>query len=412
MFVFGWRNCCFTSRFHDAFLIATSWVWKVQFPKIIPSLVLNMKSPSLKTNIAPENRHPLVFQPSIFRCYVSFRECRNMSDSFHPPRQPWKMSGFQITLCRTQLDFDAHFALKGCFHTFSRRWAVAKYFPQRPKGNRNLVPWINAIWWPRSPRGYVCEFERRVKWRCATFSYGSIVGWPTGKLIWCLLHYPKKNMFGRFFATGARNPSRISRLMETTKLPLRLSNDFLGIAEDFEMWWGLQVLPFLWERPYTSMFAESNAMNRPKRHLFRQVHAPKNRSWSGLESFLDIISCTCKYFRNTVQVWRGRMQMLGHVTLFPARWNLAPFSNFISFFSSMQEGLPLTPLHLAAWNGHATAAQALLNAGASIDFLQEARALWCVEGWGFTGWRTCQHWNSDRWKASSRWKQPQRAQRF
>lgn len=49
----------------------------------------------------------------------------------------------------------------------------------------------------------------------------------------------KKNMFGRFFATGARNPSRISRLMETTKLPLRLSNDFLGIAEDFEMWWGL-----------------------------------------------------------------------------------------------------------------------------------------------------------------------------
>ena len=199
MFVFGWRNCCFTSRFHDAFLIATSWVWKVQFPKIIPSLVLNMKSPSLKTNIAPENRHPLVFQPSIFRCYVSFRECRNMSDSFHPPRQPWKMSGFQITLCRTQLDFDAHFALKGCFHTFSRRWAVAKYFPQRPKGNRNLVPWINAIWWPRSPRGYVCEFERRVKWRCATFSYGSIVGWPTGKLIWCLLHYPKKKYVWQVF---------------------------------------------------------------------------------------------------------------------------------------------------------------------------------------------------------------------
>ena len=110
------------------------------FQKIIPCLVLNMKLPSLKTKIAPENRHPLVFQPSIFRCYVSFRDCRYMSDSFHPPRLPWKMSGFQITLCRTQLDFDAHFALKGCFHTFSRRWAVAKYFPQRPKGNRNLVP--------------------------------------------------------------------------------------------------------------------------------------------------------------------------------------------------------------------------------------------------------------------------------
>eukprot|EP00434_Breviolum_minutum_P013050 symbB.v1.2.011497.t1/scaffold772.1/size165093/4 len=39
----------------------------------------------------------------------------------------------------------------------------------------------------------------------------------------------------------------------------------------------------------------------------------------------------------------------------------------------VQEGLPLTPLHLAAWNGHASAAQALLHAGASIDFLQEEK---------------------------------------
>ena len=51
-----------------------------------------------------------------------------------------------------------------------------------------------------------------------------------------------KNIFPGL--AGARDPNRISRLMETTKLPLRLSNDFLGIAEDFDMWWGLYVLLF------------------------------------------------------------------------------------------------------------------------------------------------------------------------
>lgn len=178
-----------------------------------------------------------------------------MSDSFHPPRQPWKMSGFQITLCRTQLDFDAHFALKGCFHTFSRRWAVAKYFPQWPKGNRNLVPWINAIWWPRSPRGYVCEFERRVKWRCATFSYGSIVGWPTGKLIWCLLHYQKKCLAG-FLQQVQGIQAEFQGWWRLQNC--RLSNDFLGWhCRRFWNVVGAVGFTIFWERPYTSMFAES-----------------------------------------------------------------------------------------------------------------------------------------------------------
>lgn len=94
-------------------------------------------------------------------------------------------------------------------------------------------------------------------------------------------------------------------------------------------------------------------MNRPKRHLFRQVHAPKNRSWSGLESFLDIISCTCKYFWNTVQVWRGRMQMLGHVTLFPARWNLAPSPTLSVFFlNAGRASLDTTALGRVEWPCH------------------------------------------------------------
>lgn len=214
-------------------------------------------------------------------------------------------------------------------------------------------------------------------------------------------------MFGRFFATGARNPSRISRLMETTKLPVEQWFLRLALPKILKCGGGCRLYYFLGKAiyiyvcwilnptPWIGQSATSFDRYTPPRI---EAEVVSNRFSISSLAHVSIFETPCKFGEVECRCWATSPFFQHDETLHPLQ--------LYQFFSSMQEGLPLTPLHLAAWNGHATAAQALLDAGASIDFLQEARALWCVEGWGLTGWRTCQHWNSDRWKASSRWKQP------